>query len=334
MSTSLKLTKQALIICCFLFFILAGFISCQKDLSTETAGAAGSTGSTAVFSLVPSGSNCSDATISGVFQAGKVLMTDSKLMVTVTVTKAGTWTYTTNTVNGFVFKGSGSFTTTGSQVITLQASGTPLAAGNSSFSLVMGTTTCGVSITVISGNSGSTTDASAIYYKATIGGVNYSQSVTEDNGYEAGSGMGGDDDVSFSGGVNYKNPPVPTGYTEFGVGKGIMHHYQAASNSDFKAFFAPGDYSYAISSFSLGDGVTVSWTDPTGSGWETRNDQNLPLDQTGSTFKIISATDAYDIVGNYYIKVKIQFSCKLYNAATGAMKPLTNGEAVVSIGKL
>lgn len=325
--------KPLLIICCFLFSALAGLLSCQKDLSYEVDGAAGSSGSKALFSLVPSGNNCSDATIAGIFQAGTLLMADSKLIVTVNVTKEGAWNYTTGAVNGFVFIGTGNFLTTGSQIITLQASGTPLTAGNSSFTLAMGATTCSVNVAVVPSGSGGSTGTSDIYYIATIGGVNYTQSVTATNGYEAGSGMDGTDDVSFGGGINYSNPPVPTGNTEMGVGKGLMHHYLAASNGDFKAFFAPGDYLYAPSatSFTPGDGIVINWTDPAGEYWNTRNGS---VDQSGSTFKIISTTDAYDALGNYYIKVKMQFNCKLYNVTTGTMKQLTNGEIVALFGKM
>ena len=122
---------------------------------------------------------------------------------------------------------------------------------------------------------------------------------------------------------------MPAGKTEFGIDKGVMHNYQTATQSQFKAFFPVGTVAYAPSVFSSGDGVKVYWTDATGANWETRNG---PVDQTGSTFSIVTVSDFTDVVGDYYVKVKVQFSCKLYNTATGAMKQLTNGEAVIAFG--
>jgi hypothetical protein len=116
-----------------------------------------------------------------------------------------------------------------------------------------------------------------------------------------------------------------------GVSKGLMHHYTSATQAQFKAFFAPGDYPYAPGSFSLGDGVAVTWTDTNGEYWDTRDGR---VDQNGSTFKIISVEDAPDVTGTFYVKVKMQFTCKLYNVNTGAMKQLTNGEIVVYFGMI
>lgn len=313
-----------------LFFLVIIFLGgCQKELSFEKPPAGG----TAVFALVSSGSNCSDAVVSGVFQAGTALSAGAQITATVKVTTTGSWNFSTGTINGFAFVGTGSFAANGSQVINLQAVGTPAAAGTNTFPLNIGGASCSISVTVSagSGGGGAGGTTSDIYYKATIGGTSYTQYVTDNNGYEAGSGMGGVDDVAFGAGINYANPPAPAGSTEMGIDKGLMHQYVSASNAQFKAFFAPGDYSYAPSSFSLGDGVRVSWTDPAGEHWDTRDGT---VDQAGSTFKIISITDAPDALGRYYIKVKMQFSCKLYNVATGAMKQLTNGEMVGYFGKL
>lgn len=298
-------------------------------MSTESSNAGGGTGGTATFQLAPSGSNCSDASVSGTIQVGTALSGNSTLTVTVDVTKLGTWTYSTAKVNGFAFAGAGEFTATGLQTITLIAAGTPAAAGNFSFKLNISGASCTIDVDVVGSGGGSITGE--VYYKATIGGVNYSQDVTDVNGYEAGSGMAGQDDVVFGGGVTYMNPPLPAGKTEMGVGRGMMHNYQAATKAQFYAFFAPGNYPYAPADFSNGDGVSVDWGDPSGGNWST---QFGTADQTGSTFKIISTVDAKDALGRVYIKVKMQFDCKLYNQATGAMKELKNGEMVAIFGQL
>lgn len=317
-----------------LLFLLAN-IGCQKEISTEGllsggGGGGGAVGGSAQFALAPSGANCSDAVVSGAFVAGTALGIDAVLTVTVNVTKTGDWTYSTALVNGFAFAGAGNFTATGNQVITLMAVGKPNTAGSSKFNLNIGGATCLINVTVATTGGGGGTPGE-YYYKATIDGVNYVQDVTLSNGFEAGSGMGGLDDVVFGGGINWANPPTPAGKTEFAIDKGIMHNYQTATEAQFKAFFPVGNVSYAPASFSNGDGVKVYWSDPAGEHWETRDG---PVDQTGSTFTIISAQGFVDLTGGYYIKVKVQFSCKLYNVTTGAMKSLTNGEAVVAFGML
>jgi hypothetical protein len=155
------------------------------------------------------------------------------------------------------------------------------------------------------------------------------QDETLTNGYEAGSGMGGTDDVVFGAGLYYINGTLPAGKTEFGIDRGMMHHYQTATQAQFKAFFPVGNLPYSSNSWAA-DGVIVYWTGPNGEEWNTRNG---PVDQTGSTFKILSVQDFVDLKGDYYVKVKVEFSCKLYNGA-GASKQLTNGEAVMVFGMI
>jgi hypothetical protein len=316
----------------YIFIILAStaVIGCQKEVSLELGTPGGGViGGSAVFALVPSGSNCSDAVISGLFEAGTPLGTDAKLTVTVNVTKTGDWTYSTALANGFVFTGSGDFTITGNQAITLYGVGEPAAAGNTNFNLAFDNSNCVASVTVTpAGQSGGTGE---IYYKATIDGANYYQAVTSTNGYEAGSGMGGVDEVSFGGGLYYANTPVPAGLTGMGAEKGLMRNYLTATEAQFRAFFAPGDYTFAPESFSNGDGIQIGWGDPNGEEWTTRNG---PVDQVGSNVKIVSVEDARDVTGRLYVKVKMQFNCKLYNINTGAVKTCTNGELVAYFGML
>jgi hypothetical protein len=172
-----------------IFFIVI-LASCQKEISFETGTGAGS--STASFSLVAASGNCSDALAAGDYVVGTALSTTSNLvMVTVDVTKTGTWSYNTGTVKGFSFSGSGSFTTTGQQIIVLKGSGKPTETGSIAFPLNIGGATCSFAVAVTDGSTGD------IYYKATIGGVNYYQAVTATNDYEAGSGLGGTDDVAL-----------------------------------------------------------------------------------------------------------------------------------------
>ncbi len=313
-----------------LFCSLPFFWSCQKELSFETPVTPPTNpDSGAVFTLIASGNACSDASVSGSYTKGSPTNASNQVSISVDVSKKGDWSYQTGTVNGFAFTGAGSFSDTGIQTIILQASGTPAAAGNTSFPLNIGNANCSFSVAV---SDGGDSVAAQYYYKATIDSVDYMQTVTEDNGYEAGSGLGGDDDVSFTASIDYASTPIPAGSTAMGVEKGIMHHYINSSNADFKAFFAPGDYPYTPGgSFDNGDGVNVSWRDKNGNDWDSNAGS---ADQTGSTFKIISVDDVFDAVGNYYIRVKMQFNCKLYQHDTGEMKELTNGEMVGLFGKI
>jgi len=317
----------------FLVFIfLLANIGCQKENSLElpvNSGSGGFSGGSAKYALVPSGSGCSDAIVAGSFVVGVDLGLDAELTVTVDVTTIGDWTYSTQLVNGFVFAGAGIFTATGKQVITLMAAGKPTKAGNTAFSLVMGGANCSFTVPVAATGGGGTT-LGEYYYKATIEGVNYAQDATDINGFEAGSSLSGQDDVIIGGSITSITQPLPAGKTDFGIDKGVMHNYLQATQAQFKAFFPVGSVPYAPTSFSAGDGVKIYWTDPSGVAWETRNET---IDQFGSTFKILSVQDIIDLRGDYYLKVKVEFKCKLFNSA-GASKQLTNGEAVVAFGML
>lgn len=314
----------------FCLFVITGMVSCKKESSFEVGTAGGGiSGGTAVFVLVPSGTNCSDAMVTGLFEAGTKLTIDSKITVTVNVTQVGTWSYATGTANGIKFAGAGTFTATGSQVIVLTGTGTPSKAGDFTFTLNIGGANCNIVVSVFAAGTGGTGTAE-YYYKATIGGISYSQIVTDNNGYEVGSSMSGLDIVSFGASINYSNPPAPRGLTEMGIGKGMMHNYLSATKSQFYAFFAPGTYPYSKIGLNE-DGVDIYWLDPSGVEWSTQN--GVLDDQVGSSFTIISTEDAQDALGRTYIKVKMQFNCKLYNAS-GAMKELKNGEMVGAFGML
>jgi hypothetical protein len=315
------------------FLSLFAVIGCQKDISVElppNSGGGGTGGGSAQFALVPSGTSCSDAVVTGSFITGVALGIDAMLTVTVNVTKTGDWTYATKLVNGFTFAGAGSFTTTGKQVITLMGAGTPIKTGNTLINLNINGATCTLNVPVAAtgGGSGGTT-LGEFYYKATIDGVNYVQDETLTNGYEAGSGLSGLDDVVFGAGLYFINGTLPAGKTEFGIDRGMMHNYQSATQAQFKAFFPVGSLPYSSNTWTT-DGVIVYWTGPNGEDWSTRNG---PVDQTSSTFKILSVQDFVDLKGDYYVKVKVEFSCKLFNGS-GASKQLTNGEAVIVFGMI
>ncbi|HEX3165498.1 MAG TPA: hypothetical protein VHQ93_04510 [Chitinophagaceae bacterium] len=102
-------------------------------------------GPSAVFTV-----NCTSPVINGIYKAGTALTASNTVTLNVNVTTIGPWSVsTTPAVNGITFAGSGTFSATGAQTITLAGSGTPASAATSSFPVTVGTATCNFSITVV-----------------------------------------------------------------------------------------------------------------------------------------------------------------------------------------
>lgn len=169
------------------------------------------------------------------------------------------------------------------------------------------------------------------YFKAQIGGKSYSQKVTETNGYIAGSSLGGVDIVNFSAGIGPDDETVQK--PSMSITKGLMYNYLSATNQDFINFFKPGNYTYTTSpdyNPKIGNGFEVGFADENGGYWSTEGGTGV---QTGSTIKIISVEETESLI-NFYVGVKIQFSCTLYNLFTGEKKELKDGEFYGLFGKI
>ena len=126
-----------------LLFLTSLLFSCSKEKSTElgqpsTPGSGGS----AIYSLSTSATTCMNATVNGTYKKGTATSSANTVDIEVNVNSIGTWTMNSASVTGFYFQGTGVFANTGTQTITLQASGTPNTAGPQTFTLVTGTTTC------------------------------------------------------------------------------------------------------------------------------------------------------------------------------------------------
>lgn len=127
----------------FLIIILSFlFSACEKEYSIEGNLAGG----TALFSYPGSPGACINTNVTGTYQAGTALSTTNTITIDVVVTNIGSYLVSTPVVNGMSFKGSGSFTTTGSQTILLTGSGVPIAPGTFSFS--PGSNGCSFAISV------------------------------------------------------------------------------------------------------------------------------------------------------------------------------------------
>ncbi len=111
------------------------------------------------------------------------------------------------------------------------------------------------------------------------------------------------------------------------INKGTIYFTDSSpDNAAFKSFFSTGTYLYSLHG---ANGVEVNWTDANGVDWSTSYGTG---DQTGSTFSIQTSQVAATI-NDYYIKVTLKFSCKLYNTS-GQSKTLTNGVYVGEFGNI
>ncbi len=99
---------------------------------------------------------CASINTEGSYFIGIPLSASNKLTLSVNVTNTGFWSMKTNTVNGYSFSATGTFTTTGNQTIELLGTGTPIASGLNNFNLssnattVAGASCSGIPVTVAS----------------------------------------------------------------------------------------------------------------------------------------------------------------------------------------
>ncbi len=100
----------------------------------------------AIFTYAGAGGNCTGAVIAGTYTAGTALTAANTASLNVMVTQAGSYDITLPAVNGITFRAIGAFNSTGANSIIFTASGTPAAAGNSSFSAG-----CNFVVTVVGG---------------------------------------------------------------------------------------------------------------------------------------------------------------------------------------
>lgn len=105
--------------------------------------------------------DCNGATIEGEYMIGKTLDSTNKLILVVDVQSTGYWSVSSNTINGYSFRGSGTFTQTGpGQTIELLGTGTPIASGINSFNLTS--------------NSDSSNRTNCMGIEVTVKAINYS----------------------------------------------------------------------------------------------------------------------------------------------------------------
>lgn len=125
-------------------------ITLGKFSSAIKLKAAGS-GAVATGSLGLSSGSCTPITISGVYTQGIAIDATNTVQVQVTVATAGTYTISSNTVNGVSFSKSGLFTSIGVQNVVMTGTGTPVNSGAQNYSISFGSSVCNFSITYIAG---------------------------------------------------------------------------------------------------------------------------------------------------------------------------------------
>lgn len=112
-----------------------------------TGNVTGGGSGTATGTLGVSAGACTSFSSSGVYTQGVSLTSSNTATVQVTVATPGSYTISTNTVNGVTFSKTGIFTAAGPQSVILVGSGTPVSSGNQTFAVSFGTSTCNFSIT-------------------------------------------------------------------------------------------------------------------------------------------------------------------------------------------
>jgi hypothetical protein len=126
-------------------------ISCQKETSFEKGNSTLSVGSLAT----DANGTCLGAVISGTYYKDTAINASNYVDVTVQVDTAGSYTITTDTVNGYYFKASGTFTTTGAQTVRLAGGGKPLVTGSDIFTVIYNGTFCDFTVAVTAPAGGS-----------------------------------------------------------------------------------------------------------------------------------------------------------------------------------
>jgi hypothetical protein len=112
------------------------FLSCQRGLSPYPLPV--SKGAL----LKDSSGNCSDVIVSGTYNKDQQLNDSNSIEVNVNITSPGSYTITTDTVNGYSFSATGTVLTTGLTHIKLKSAGAPVIAGEDHFTIKYDTSFC------------------------------------------------------------------------------------------------------------------------------------------------------------------------------------------------
>jgi hypothetical protein len=127
-----------------LIFTSIIFMACQKETSFEQGNSTASIGS---LSVDASG-NCLGAVVSGTYMKDTAIKASNYVDVSVKVDTVGTYIISSDTVNGYYFKATGTFGATGTQTVRLVGGGKPLVIGTNIFRVTYNGTVCDFTVTV------------------------------------------------------------------------------------------------------------------------------------------------------------------------------------------
>ncbi len=125
------------------------FFSCQKEVSFEIGDSSLSVGSLQVTGTA----GCQGVVVSGFYKKDTALNASNYTDINVQVDSAGFYLVTTDTVNGYYFRATGNFTSTGVISVRLVGNGKPLTSGINIFTVRYNGTICEFSVTVAGTNS-------------------------------------------------------------------------------------------------------------------------------------------------------------------------------------
>ncbi len=98
--------------------------------------------------------SCGSAVVNGIYKVGTALNSTNTITLPLVVTSLGSYTITTNTVDGISFSGSGVFTSIGNQNVTLYGIGTPTSTSTKNLTITSDSqgevsTTCNVNVITV-----------------------------------------------------------------------------------------------------------------------------------------------------------------------------------------
>ena len=141
--------KTGLIYLASIVIFITLCFSCQKEIYFDKT-VTPIINHPASYTLAGAPGTCMSDTLTGNYIKGVAMDTGNYIKIAVEVTVAGSYAVSTDTVNGYHFSATGTFTNTGVQTVRLASTGTPLNAGTNAFAVSAGLSSCGFSVTVLS----------------------------------------------------------------------------------------------------------------------------------------------------------------------------------------
>jgi hypothetical protein len=308
---------------CLVIILLHIFSGCERDEILQQV--PDPTDSLAVINFLAADSSCGVLPTEIVLYAGKAVSISQQIEIELKVSKKGLWSLVSDTTNGLFFTASGSFSDTGKQQVSLQAKGTPLLPGSYLQTIKVGNNTRKILVSVLNEDFQAENVPLESYFRAKIGGVDVEIAAQTNSPEGISYGSGGKDSVSFASFINNPTQQTPGSVT---LQKAFIPNFPSSTESDFKNFFQPGSYPFAIASCNsmMQKGIVFIWGQPPST--EFYISYSNFGDQSGSAFKITAMQDGHTSNGRYYVKIRARFNCKLYHIRTGEIKILTDGEMV------